>query len=112
MPEVSKDLVPPEVSMDWTPLYDKIIVRRLPELTEVKGFAIPDAHKKAQNAGVVVRVGSGRWIDGVLYPLTVSPGNIVLFTTFAGLPIEGNEEFLVLREDELLAWKEATEEPK
>ena len=91
---------------DWTPLYDKVIVQRLPEVTELRGLAVPERHRKAQTVGIVVRVGNGRWINGVLYPLTVTEGSYVLFSSYAGSPIEGQDDVLVLREDEILAWRE------
>jgi co-chaperonin GroES (HSP10) len=92
--------------VDWIPLYDKIIVQRLPEKVQIGRMAVPEKARQAQNVGVVVRVGSGRWIDGVLYPLTVQEGNVVLFSHFAGAAIEGQKDLLVMREDEILAWKE------
>jgi co-chaperonin GroES (HSP10) len=92
-------------TIDWTPLYDKIIVQRLPEKEIIGGMVVPDRARQAQNIGVVLRVGDGRWIDGVLYPLTVQEGYTVLFSHFAGAEIEGHSDVLVMREDEILAWR-------
>lgn len=90
----------------WSPLYDKIIVKRDPKKVSVGRFAVPDAHQEEQNTGTVLAVGDGRWIDGALYPLTVHPGMTVLFSKFAGIPIDGDvPDLLVMREDELLAYK-------
>jgi co-chaperonin GroES (HSP10) len=82
-------------------------VQRLPEQTELRGLAVAERYRKAQNVGVVLRVGGGRWIDGVLYPLTIQPGHIVVFSHFAGAAIvEDRDDILVLREDEILAYRE------
>lgn len=93
-----------ETSPEWEPLYDKVAVRRDPSPEEISGLAVPDAHRKQQNTGTVLRVGGGRWIDGNLYPLTVFPGCRVLFSAFAGVPMEGDEDTIILREDEILAF--------
>ena len=95
-----------DIACPWEPLYDKLIVRRLPEQIELRGFAVPEKARQAQNVGVVARVGAGRWIDGVLYPLSVQPGMTVLFSRYAGVEIEDQADFLVMREDEILAMRE------
>lgn len=88
----------------WEPLYDKVLVRRDPAPEEISGLAVPDAHRKQQNTGTVLRVGNGRWIDGNLYPLTVWAGCRVLFSRFAGVELENDENVIILREDEILAY--------
>ena len=91
---------------DWRCLYDKLIVRRAPA-KEIEGtMVVPDAHRKEQNIGVVERVGAGRWVDGVLLPLTIKPGMTVLFSKFAGMPLEGADpDLTIIREDEVLAFR-------
>lgn len=104
---IEEPTTPQLVDIDWLPLYDKLIVQRLPEKTEIRGFAVADRYRKAQNVGVVLRVGSGRWIDGVLYPLTIRPGHIVIFSHFAGAALgEDRDDIVVLREDEILAYRQ------
>lgn len=97
--------------VNWTPLYDKVIVKRDAAKEEfAPGLAVPDSHKQDQNTGTVQMVGQGRWIQGVLYPLTVAVGDSVLFSKFAGVELEGQErDLIILREDEILAWKSAGE---
>lgn len=92
--------------MDWKPLYDKMIVRRdPPEAEYAPGLVVADAHKQQQNVGTVVEVGAGRWIDGILLPMTIQPGHRVLFSKFAGHELLGGDrDLIVLREDEILAY--------
>lgn len=91
--------------MDWQPLYEKMIVRRDPPEKEVGGLAVPDAHQKQQNIGTVLLTGQGRWVDGILLPLTVQPGMRVLFSKFSGTELAGADpDLIVLREDEILAY--------
>jgi co-chaperonin GroES (HSP10) len=94
---------------DWMPLYDKIIVRRdaAPEI--IGAMVVPDAHKKDQNAGTVLRVGIGRLDPGTsrVTTLLVGVGFRVLFGQFSGIALDPDApDVIVLREDELLAYQE------
>jgi chaperonin GroES len=91
---------------DWSCLYDKVIVRRAPAPEMLSDTIVAaDAHKKEQNVGRVERVGEGRWVDGVLLPLTIKPGMTVLFSKFAGVALEGADpDLVIIREDEVLAY--------
>lgn len=96
--------------IEWKCLYDKLIVKRAaPEKemgVEVK-LEVADAYQQEQNQGVVLRVGEGRWVDGVLLPLTIKPGMTVLFSKHAGQQLEGAApDTIILREDEVLAYLE------
>jgi chaperonin GroES len=92
--------------LDWNPLYDKLIVRRdPPEKEYAEGIAVADAHQKQQHIGTVLKSGHGRWVDGLLLPLTVVPGMRVLFSKFAGSELsDDTPDIVVLREDEILAY--------
>lgn len=90
----------------WECLYDKLIVRRDPPKSEyADGLTVPDAHKQNQNLGTVLKTGSGRWVDGILLPLTVQPGMRVIFSRLSGVELDGSEpDIILLREDEILAY--------
>lgn len=92
--------------MDWKPLYEKLIVRRDPPESEyAPGIKVADAHQKQQNIGTVIKAGEGRWVDGILLPLTVQVGMRVLFSKFSGTELAGADpDLIVLREDEILAY--------
>lgn len=92
--------------LDWNPIHEKLIVRRDPPKKEyAEGIAVADAHQQQQHIGTVLKTGQGRWMEGVLLPLTVQPGMRVLFSKFAGTELHSSSpDLIVLREDEILAW--------
>lgn len=91
------------------PLYDKIIVRRHKEKTHIEGMEIPDVAREKQNRGVILKVGAGRPGPGGLQKLHLKPGMEVLFQRHSGLPLDADEDpdVLVMREDEIMAYREA-----
>ncbi len=99
------------------PLGDRILVRRLEEQEVVKGgIIIPDTAKEKPQRGEVVAVGPGRLDDdGKRIPLDVKKDDQILFGKYAGneVTIE-DEEYLIMREDDVLAVieGEGAKEPK
>lgn len=92
--------------LKWRCLYDKLIVRRAPADTQIGSILVADAHQKDQNFGTVVQAGDGRWVDGVLLPLTIRVGMTVLFSKFAGVPLaDSDPDLVIIREDEVLAFR-------
>jgi chaperonin GroES len=92
--------------MNVTPLHDRIIVRRLEEgEQQVGGIIIPDTAKEKPQQGNVLAVGNGRVNDdGKRVPLDVRSGNLILFGKYAGQEITlDGEEYLVIKEDDVLA---------
>lgn len=91
--------------MKVTPLYDRILVKRL-EPSEQKrgGIIIPDTAKEKPQEGEVVAVGAGKLDDtGKRVPLEVKAGDRVLFGKYAGTEINIDDtEHLILREEEVL----------
>jgi chaperonin GroES len=93
------------MAVNITPLHDRVLVRRLEEKETVKGgIIIPDTAKEKPQEGEVIAVGSGRREKGELIPLDVKPGDRILFGKYSGNDIKiDDEEFLILKEDEILA---------
>ncbi|MGB8322030.1 MAG: co-chaperone GroES [Candidatus Acidiferrum sp.] len=88
-----------------TPLHDRVIVRRLPEEETAKGgIIIPDSAKEKPHEGEVVSVGAGKIEKGHRVPLDVKAGDRILFGKYTGndIKIDG-EEYLILREEDILA---------
>lgn len=87
------------------PLHDRIIVKRIEEGEQVRGgIIIPDTAKEKPQEGEVIAVGNGKVReDGTRTPLEVQAGDRVLFGKYSGseIKVEG-EEFLIMREDEVL----------
>ena len=93
----------------FKPLGNRIVIEPL-ETGEQKspgGIYIPDTAKEKPQEGTVVAVGPGRMTDdGKRIPLEVSVGDIVVYSKFSGTEYtEGQTEYLVLREDDILFTK-------
>jgi chaperonin GroES len=92
--------------MNVRPLHDRIIVSRIEEGEQkVGGIIIPDSAKEKPQQGKVIAVGTGKWKDdGKRIPLDVKAGDLILFGKYSGQEIKlDGEEFLIMREDEVLA---------
>ncbi len=92
-------------SSTFTPLHDRVLIRRVEEGETVRGgIIIPDSAKEKPQEGVVVSVGKGKSNDeGKVFPLDVKAGDHVLFGKYSGTEIKiDGEEFLIMREEELL----------
>ena len=88
------------------PIADKVIVKRL-EADEktAGGIVLPDTAKEKPKRGEVLAVGEGRLTDtGERRPLQVSPGDQVLFSSYAGTEIKvKGQEMIVMDEGDILA---------
>ena len=92
--------------MKVTPLHDRIIVSRIEEGEQkVGGIIIPDTAKEKPQQGKVIAAGNGKRLeDGTVVALDVKPGDRILFGKYSGSEIRLEEnEYLILREDEILA---------
>jgi chaperonin GroES len=92
--------------MSVRPLHDRIIVQRLEEGEQkIGGIIIPDSAKEKPQQGKVKFVGAGKTKDdGNRIPLDVKEGDLILFGKYSGQEIKiDGEEFLIMREDEVLA---------
>jgi chaperonin GroES len=89
----------------FTPLHDRILVRRVEESeTPLGGILIPDTAKDKPQEGEVVSVGKGKINEeGKVRPLDVKEGDRILFGKYAGTEIKlDGEEFVIMREEEVL----------
>lgn len=88
------------------PLHDRILVRRLEEEETLPGgLVIPDTAKEKPHKGEVKAVGSGKLLDnGERVPIDVKEGDHIIFGKYSGSDVKiENDEYLILREDEILA---------
>ena len=93
------------VTTTFTPLHDRILVRRIEVDDAVRGgIIIPDSAKEKPQKGEVIAVGKGKSNDeGKVFPLDVKAGDRVLFGKYSGTEIKiDGEEFLIMREEEVL----------
>lgn len=94
-----------ETSLKIRPLHDRVMVRRLEEERRTAGgIVIPDTAKEKPIQGEVVAVGKGKLLEnGEIRPLDVKAGDKVLFGKYSGTEVKvGNEELLVMREEDIM----------
>jgi len=92
--------------MKIKPLQDRLVIKRIEEEEKTKGgIIIPDSAKEKPQEGRVVAAGDGKTLEsGQKAPLTVKPGDKILFGKYSGTEIKiDGEEHLILREDDVLA---------
>jgi chaperonin GroES len=100
--------------MNIRPLNDRIVVKRIDASSgPVGGLFIPDSAKEKPLEGKVVAVSRGKRLeDGTLTPLAVALGDHILYSKYTGSEIRlAGEEYLIVREDEVLGVLEGAEEP-
>ena len=89
----------------FTPLHDRILIRRVEEADTTRGgIIIPDSAKDKPQEGEVISTGKGKINeDGKIRPLDVKEGDRILFGKYSGTEIKiDGEEFLIMREEEVL----------
>ncbi|MET3576883.1 co-chaperone GroES [Bhargavaea ullalensis] len=88
------------------PLGDRIIIELIEaEETTSSGIVLPDSAKEKPQEGKVIAVGTGRYLDnGTKVDLEVKEGDHIIFSKYAGTEVKyGGEEYLILRENDVLA---------
>ena len=92
--------------MNVRPLHDRLIIQRLEEGEQkIGGIIIPDSAKEKPMQGKVISAGNGKSNDdGKRIPLDVKAGDLILFGKYSGQEIKlDGEEYIIMREDEVLA---------
>jgi chaperonin GroES len=91
--------------MAFTPLHDRILVRRIEGEEKTKGgLIIPDSAKEKPSEAEVISVGAGARKDsGELIPMDVKAGDRILFGKWSGTEIKLNgEDLLIMKESDVL----------
>jgi chaperonin GroES len=89
----------------FTPLHDRLLVRRIEEGETTRGgIIIPDSAKEKPQEGEVISVGKGKSNDeGKTFPLAVKEGDRILFGKYSGTEIKlDGDDFIIMREEEVL----------
>jgi chaperonin GroES len=92
--------------MDLQPLGDRLIVEVLEEEeTTASGIVLPDTAKEKPQRGRVLAVGPGpRDEDGEYVKMDLEEGDEIVFSKYGGTEIRvGTEDYLILRESDVLA---------
>lgn len=88
------------------PTSDRLVVKKIEDDNRTKsGLKLSDDTKERPTKGTVLAVGSGKMNDdGVILPMTIQVGDIVLYPKYSGHPAKvDNEEYLIIEEKEILA---------
>ncbi|CAN1772540.1 20 kDa chaperonin, chloroplastic [Linum perenne] len=93
---------------DLTPLNDRVLIK-VTEAEEMTagGLLLTDATKEKPSTGTVIAVGPGSVDreDGSVKPLTVAPGNTVLYSKYAGNDFKGSDgsNYITIRASDVMA---------
>ena len=88
------------------PLGDRVLVQRIEaEEKTAGGILLPESAKEKPKEGIVIALGDGKTLeDGSKTSFSVSVGDRVLFTSYAGTDVKyDGSEYMIMREDDLLA---------
>ena len=91
--------------MNFRPLHDRVLIRRIEEEEKTPGgIIIPDTAKEKPMQGEVLAVGPGaRGEDGKLIPLDVKVGDRVVFGKWSGTEVKiDGEELLIMKESDIM----------
>lgn len=91
--------------MKFVPLYDRVLLKRVDEVSKTSGgIIIPDTAKEKPSEAIVEAVGTGgRTEDGKLIPMSVKIGDRVLFAKWSGTEVKlDGETRLIIKEAEIL----------
>ena len=95
-----------ETRVSFKPLGNRVVIEPLEseEQMSAGGIYIPDTAKEKPQEGKVVAIGPGKLTDdGNRVAMDVAVGDVVVYSKYAGTEYrEGEVEYLVLREDDIL----------
>lgn len=94
------------VDLKLVPLGDRVVVKRAAAETKTTGgIVLPDSATDKPQRGEVLAVGEGHVKNsGMKVSLTVRPGDLVVFSSYAGDEFKVNDEtYLLMRESDILA---------
>ena len=97
--------------MQFRPLHDRVVVRRLDaEEKTAGGIIIPDTAKEKPSQGQVIAVGpGGRDETGKLIPIDLKVGDTVLFGKWSGTEVKiDGKDLLIMKESDILGVIENT----
>ncbi len=101
--------------MNFRPLHDRVLVKRLDEDEKTAGgIIIPDTAKEKPSQGEVIAVGPGaRDDDGERIDLDVSVGDRILFGKWSGTEIKlDGVDYLIMKESDIMGIVEASAQAK
>lgn len=92
--------------MSLKPLGDRLIVKPTKaEETTAGGIVLPDTAQEKPQKGEVIAIGPGKLLDnGKTVPMEMKVGDTIFYAKYGGTEIKvGSEEYVILRQDDVLA---------
>ena len=92
-------------AMNFRPLHDRVVVKRLDSEEKTKGgIIIPDTAKEKPQEGQIIAVGpGGRDDSGKLTPLDVKTGDKVLFGKWSGTEVKiDGVDLIIMKESDIM----------
>ena len=88
------------------PLHTYVLLERMEEQnTTAGGIIIPDNAKEKPVRGRVAAIGDGAYDNGARVPMTVKPGDIVMFAKWAASASEvklDGKDYIIIKEADIL----------
>jgi chaperonin GroES len=95
-----------KTKVTYKPVGNRVVIQpnERQEQVSAGGIYIPDTAKEKPQEGTVVAVGPGRMTDdGNRIPMEIAVGDVVVYSKYAGAEYkEGDKEYLIVREDDIL----------
>jgi len=91
--------------MKFRPLHDRVLIKVLDSEEKTSGgIIIPDTAKEKPQEGEVVAVGPGAKLeDGIISPMDVKVGDIVLFGKWSGTEVKiDGTEYSIMKESDIM----------
>jgi len=101
--------------MNFRPLHDRVVVRRIEEDTKTAGgIIIPDTAQEKPMQGEIVAIGAGARDDaGKLIAPDVKTGDQVLFGKWSGTEVKiDGQELLIMKESDIMGVLEGKKSSK
>lgn len=85
------------------PLGNRVLIQRNKAPSTKGGILLPDSAQEKPKEGTVIAVGPGKYNDkGEREELNVKVGDCVMFSSYSGTEVSGEEGLLIMSEDDLL----------
>ena len=91
--------------MKLVPLGDRVVIKALvAEETTKSGIVLPGQAKEKPQQAEVIAVGPGGVVDGKEVVMNVKPGDMVIFSKYAGNEVKlDDEEYIIVKQSDILA---------
>lgn len=91
--------------MTIKPLQDRVVVKMLEaEETTKSGIILTASAKEKPQVAEIIAVGPGGMVDGKEIQMTLTPGQKVIMSKYAGTEVKcDDEEYIIVRQSDILA---------